>query len=32
MGKLIELFGRLDAQRFLDVGKSGAIAKKAGAA
>jgi hypothetical protein len=27
VGKLIELFGRIDGQQFLDVGKSGAFAK-----
>jgi hypothetical protein len=32
VAKLIELFGRLDAQQFLDAGKSGAFAKKAGTA
>jgi len=30
VAKLIELFGRLDAQSFLDAGKAGAFAKKAG--
>jgi hypothetical protein len=32
VAKLIELFGRLDAQQLLDAGKSGAFAKKAGVA
>jgi hypothetical protein len=31
VAKLIELFGRLDAQKFLDAGRSGAFAKTAGA-
>jgi hypothetical protein len=31
VAKLIELFGRLDAQQFLDAGKSSAFAKTAGA-
>ena len=30
VAKMIELFGRLDAQSFLDVGKAGAFAKQAG--
>jgi hypothetical protein len=30
VAKLIELFGRLDAKKFLDAGKSGAFAKAAG--
>ncbi|MGB2664282.1 MAG: hypothetical protein WAK48_09780 [Candidatus Acidiferrum sp.] len=30
VAKLIELFGRLDMQQFLDAGKSGAFAKSAG--
>jgi len=29
---MIELFGRLDAQSFLDAGKAGAFAKKAASA
>src|SRR5271166_4878707 len=32
VAKLIELFGRVDAQQLLDAGKSGAFAKKAGTA
>ena len=28
VGKLIELFGRIDGQQFLDAGKEGAFAKK----
>jgi hypothetical protein len=31
VAKLVELFGRLEAQQFLDTGKSGAFAKTAGA-
>ena len=32
VAKMIELFGRLDAQSFLDTGKAGAFAKKAASA
>ena len=32
VAKMIELFGRLDAQSFLDAGKAGAFAKKAASA
>jgi len=28
VGKLIEIFGRLDGQQFLDAGKAGAFAKE----
>jgi hypothetical protein len=31
MAKLIELFGRLDADKYLQIGESQAFAKKAGA-